>query len=104
MASGALIAFVAIAAYVVFQEALLAPQGWALASCATWLAYLSRRGAPLGLWDKRQLAWGLSSAVCFLYYLQFDRTFQVGRPARGHAVSRAARAAIQAPRPGRAAP
>jgi hypothetical protein len=68
----------AIAAYSVSPEALFAPQGWALASCAIWLAYLSRRAAPLGLWDKRQLAWGLSSAVCFLYYLQFDQTFQVG--------------------------
>jgi hypothetical protein len=62
-----------------FQDMLWSsPSSWGISSCCCWLAYLSRRGTPLGLWDKRQLAWGLASAVCFLYYLQFDRSFQVG--------------------------
>lgn len=54
------------------------PATWAMGSLCLWSAYISSRNwETIGLWDKRQFLWGCISAVGFLYFLQFDPTFQV---------------------------
>ena len=72
------IAFVAVQTVLSLDDTVMSPPAWGVVSACVWLTYIVSRGwHTLSVWDRRQFLWGIVSAICFLYYLQYDPEFQV---------------------------
>lgn len=75
-AHGAVALFSGLAAYSAWV--IPSPVSWALVSVWMWMLYGSLRQWHLTNWDKRQLLWGIGSAVALLAFFSSDPDFQVG--------------------------
>lgn len=59
-------------------ESPFSPVHWALASIAVWLAYVGLKGwHACGVWERREVAFGVFSALLLMNFLSLDEQFKV---------------------------
>jgi hypothetical protein len=63
---------------VVATSTSFSPLSWVVASFAIWTSFaFTKTWSKLGVWDKRQMLWGLASAALLLLFIKHDADFKV---------------------------